>query len=103
ECGEGDAGGLSEVVGRADDERVECVAAVQLGRGGRRRGGRGGCRGGRCAAAVDRDRHVGPRAEAGLGGGLEVRQVVVDDVAADELAGNADLQVGVPVRQEAAG
>jgi hypothetical protein len=100
ELGHGETGRLGELVGGADDEGLERVTPIEVGgrRGGGGRGGRGGRRGG----AVDGEDDVGPGAEASRGGGLEIWEVVVLDVAADKLIGDGYFQAVVPVAEETA-
>src|SRR5690242_9721570 len=101
QLGHREARGLGELVRRSHDERVEGIAAVELRWRGRRAGrGRPG-RSGRGPIDADGDQGVGP--EAGLGGSVKVREVVLDDVGSDELAGDAQLDLVVPVGEQPAG
>jgi hypothetical protein len=65
-------------------------------------GGHGAGDGG-AAPAVDGDADLGPRSETGLGGRLQIGEIVLDDVVPDELAGEADLEMGVALGDEPPG
>ena len=99
--GHGQAGGLGELVGRADDERLERVPGIE-GRGRRGRGGgdrrrrRGG---GKRAVDGQDDVRAGP--EQVRGGRLEGGQVMLLDVLTGELVGHGQLQAVIVVAEKA--